>query len=132
MLICWLSCLIDGLYTRKKYAFKIRCLGKRVSKLTQIKMAGDARIWAKVNDFKIEAAEICLKNCVMVITSGNKKPIRGLSKRKNNMVHKEMNKELSSLLDELAKGKIASSILNTASSDQNKFFDLAIEAIKRC
>ena len=33
---------------------------------------------------KIEAAEICLKNkCEMVITSGNnKKPIRGLSKRK--------------------------------------------------
>ena len=49
------------------------------------------------------------------------------------MVHKEMNKELSSLLDELGqKAKIASSILNTASSDQkNKFFDLAIESIQK-
>jgi len=40
------------------------------------------------------------------------------------MVYKEMNKELSSLLDEMGlKAKIASSILNTTSSDQkNKFF----------
>ena len=71
---------------------------------------------------KIEAAEICLKNkCEMVITSGdNKKPIRGLSKKKKiNMVCKEMNKELSSLLNKMGqKAKIASSILNTASSDQ--------------
>ena len=44
-----------------------------------------------------------------------------------------MNKELSSLLDEMGlKAKIASSILNTASSDQkNKFFDLAIESIQK-
>ena len=49
------------------------------------------------------------------------------------MVYKEMNKELSSLLDEMGqKAKIASSILNTASSDQkNKFFDLAIESIQK-
>ena len=49
------------------------------------------------------------------------------------MVYKEMNKELSSLLDEMGlKAKIASSILNTASSDQkNKFFDLAIKSIQK-
>ena len=49
------------------------------------KMAGDASQMGKGGMIsKIEAAEICLKNnCVMVITSGNnKKPIRGLSKRK--------------------------------------------------
>ena len=49
------------------------------------------------------------------------------------MVCKEMNKELSSLLNEMGqKAKIASSILNTASSDQkNKFFDLAIKSIQK-
>ena len=49
------------------------------------KMAGHASQMGKGGMIsKIEAAEICLKNnCVMVITSGNnKKPIRGLSKRK--------------------------------------------------
>ena len=49
------------------------------------------------------------------------------------MVYKKINKELFSLLDEMGqKAKIASSILNTASSDQkNKFFDVAIESIKK-
>jgi glutamate-5-semialdehyde dehydrogenase len=49
------------------------------------------------------------------------------------MVYKEMNKELSLLLDEMGqKAKIASSILNTTSSDQkNKFFDLAIKSIQK-
>ena len=49
------------------------------------------------------------------------------------MVYEEMNKDLSSMLDEMGqKAKIASSILNTVSSEQkNKFFDLAVESIQK-
>jgi glutamate-5-semialdehyde dehydrogenase len=48
------------------------------------------------------------------------------------MVYKEMNKELSTLLNEIGlNAKSASAILNTATSDQkNKFFDFAISSIK--
>ena len=48
------------------------------------------------------------------------------------MVYKEMNKELSTLLNEIGlNAKRASAILNTATSDQkNKFFDFAISLIK--
>ena len=48
------------------------------------------------------------------------------------MVYKEMNKELSTLLNEMGlNAKSASAILNTATSDQkNKFFDFAISSIK--
>ena len=48
------------------------------------------------------------------------------------MVYKEMNKELSTLLNEIGiNAKSASAILNTATSDQkNKFFDFAVEAIQ--
>ena len=49
------------------------------------------------------------------------------------MVYEEMNKDLTSMLDEMGqKAKIASSILNTVSSEQkNKFFDLAVESIQK-
>jgi glutamate-5-semialdehyde dehydrogenase len=48
------------------------------------------------------------------------------------MVYKEMNKELSTLLNEIGlNAKSSSAILNTATSDQkNKFFDFAISSIK--
>lgn len=80
---------IDGLYTSQENIFskKSGVLVTEVSKINAKikKMAGDASQMGKGGMIsKIEAAEICLKNnCVMVITSGNnKKPIRGLSKRK--------------------------------------------------
>ena len=81
---------IDGLYTSQEnmHSKKSGALVREVSKINAKikKMAGDASYMGKGGMIsKIEAAEICLKNnCVMVITSGNnKKPIRGLSKRKN-------------------------------------------------
>ena len=80
---------VDGLYTSEEDV-QIKRAGSLIKEVNKItpkikKMAGHASQMGKGGMIsKIDAAEICLKNkCVMVITSGNnKKPIRGLSKRK--------------------------------------------------
>ena len=80
---------IDGLYTSQENinSKKSDALIREVSKINAKikKMAGKASNMGKGGMIsKVEAAEVCLKNnCVMVITSGNnKKPIKGLYKRK--------------------------------------------------
>ena len=80
---------VDGLYTSEAdvQTRRLSSLIKEVNKITPKikKMAGKASNMGKGGMIsKVEAAEVCLKNnCVMVITSGNnKKPIKGLSKRK--------------------------------------------------